>query len=394
MEKVIIIRYGEIFLKGKNKRYFENLLEKNIANAIQKYDCRIEKSRTRHFVEGFREQDLDDIIQTLTKVFGIHSMSVAYKMPTDISKVAELVVNDLPDANTFRVTVKRADKTIPFTSTEIACQIGGDILALNIDMTVDLHNPELVINVDIRENKISYIYFNSIKGLEGMPVGSAGKGMLLISGGIDSPVAGYRMAKRGMQICGIHFHSYPFTSHLAKQKVVDLSTIISEYCGVFNLYVMPFTKIQQSIHDFCREDFMITVMRMIMMEISETLAKRKNCGALLTGESLGQVASQTLESMTVSNSRIKDLPILRPLIDMDKTEIIEIAQKINTFETSILPYEDCCTVFLPKSPVIKPKLATAVAEYNKIPNLAEMIEECLSNIELIKITNVKQDVIN
>ncbi len=394
MEKVIIIRYGEIFLKGKNKKFFENLLEKNIANAIKKYNCVIQKSRTRHFVEGFREQDLDDILNTLTKVFGIHSMSVAYKMPTDITKVAQMIVNDLPNADTFRVTVKRADKTIPFTSTEIACKIGGDLIHLNDKLTVNLHQPELVINVDIRENKISYIYFNSIKGLDGMPVGSAGKGMLLISGGIDSPVAGYRIAKRGMQICGIHFHSYPFTSHLAKQKVVDLSTIISEYCGIFNLYVMPFTKIQQAIHDFCREDFMITVMRMIMIEISETMAKRRNCGALVTGESLGQVASQTLASLTVTNSRVKNLPVFRPLIDMDKTEIIDIANKIKTFETSILPYEDCCTVFLPKNPIIKPKLETAVAEYDKIPDLAELINECIRNVEIIKITNIRQNVID
>lgn len=308
-------------------------------------------------------------------------------MPTDISKVANIICDDLPYAKTFRVTVKRADKTINLTSTEIAGQIGGDILQLKPQMSVDLHNPELNINVDIRENKTSYIYYENIKCYEGMPVGSSGKGLLLLSGGIDSPVAGFRMAKRGMQINAIHFHSYPFTSIQAKEKVVELGGIISNYCGHFPLFVVPFTKIQQAIHQYCREDFMITVMRMIMVEISERIAIKQNCGALITGESLGQVASQTLESITVTNSRVKSLPVLRPLIDMDKTEIIKISKEIETFETSILPYEDCCTIFLPKNPIIKPKLSVAEAEYNKIVGLQELIDDAINNVEIIKIKN-------
>ena len=387
MEKVIIIRFGEIFLKGKNKKFFENLLEKNIKNALSIYDCIIEKSHNRFYVAGYNEEIEDSIIETLKKVFGIHSVSPAVKMPTDISQVANIICDDLPYAKTFRVTVKRADKTIILTSTEIAGQIGGDILQLKPQMSVDLHNPELNINVDIRENKTSYIYYENIKCYEGMPVGSSGKGLLLLSGGIDSPVAGFRMAKRGMQINAIHFHSYPFTSIQAKEKVVELGGIISNYCGHFPLFVVPFTKIQQAIHQYCREDFMITVMRMIMVEISERIAIKQNCGALITGESLGQVASQTLESITVTNSRVKSLPVLRPLIDMDKTEIIKISKEIEAFETSILPYEDCCTIFLPKNPIIKPKLSVAEAEYNKIVGLQDLIDDAINNVEIIKIKN-------
>ncbi len=387
MEKVVLIRFGEIFLKGKNKRFFENLLERNIKNALSIYDCVIEKSHNRFYVAGYDNEIEDSIIETLQKVFGIHSLSPAIKMPTDIDKIAELICDSLPVAQSFRVTVKRADKTINLTSTEIASKIGGDILVRKPKMVVDLHEPQLNINVDIRENKTTYIFFKNIKCFEGMPVGSSGKGLLLLSGGIDSPVAGFRMAKRGMQINGIHFHSYPFTSIQAKEKVVELGRIISGYCGHFPLFVVPFTKIQQAIHQYCREDFMITVMRMIMVEIAEKIAIEQNCGALITGESLGQVASQTLESLTVTNSRAKTLPILRPLIDMDKTEIIKISKEIDTFETSILPYEDCCTVFLPKNPIIKPKLSVAEAEYNKIVTLKELIDDAINNVEIVKITN-------
>ncbi|HRF36137.1 MAG TPA: tRNA uracil 4-sulfurtransferase ThiI [Clostridia bacterium] len=390
MEKVIIIRFGEIFLKGKNKKFFENLLEKNIKNALSIYDCVIEKSQNRFYATNYDLELEDSIICTLQKVFGIHSVSPAFKFPTDITKVAELVADELPDVKTFRVSVKRADKTINLTSTEIASQIGGDILQLKCNLSVDLHNPELNINVDIRENKTTYVFYQNIKCYEGMPVGSSGRGMLLLSGGIDSPVAGFRMAKRGMQISAIHFHSYPFTSIQAKEKVIELGQIISSYCGHFPLFVVPFTKIQQAIHQYCREDFMITVMRMIMIEISEKIAISQNCGALITGESLGQVASQTLESITVTNSRVKNLPILRPLIDMDKTEIIKISKEIDTFATSILPYEDCCTIFLPKNPIIKPKVSISEAEYNKIQGLQELIEDAIKNVEIVKIKNKRK----
>lgn len=387
MDRVIIIRFGEIFLKGKNKKFFENLLQRNIENAVSVYDCVIERSQNRFYIAGYAPDIEDNIISTLQKVFGIHSVSPAIKMPTDIYAVAAALSDSLPDSGNFRVTVKRADKSIDMTSTEIAAQIGGDILQMKPNLRVDLHQPDFVINVDIRENKTTYIYHKSIKCFEGMPVGASGKGLLLLSGGIDSPVAGFRMAKRGMQINAIHFHSYPFTSLQAKEKVVELAQIISGYCGHFPLFVVQFTKIQQAIHEYCREDFMITVMRMIMIEIAEKIAIKQKCGALITGESLGQVASQTLESITVTNSRVQNLPILRPLIDMDKTEIIAVSKQIQTFETSILPYEDCCTIFLPKNPIIKPKLSVAEAEYNKIEGLQQLIDEAVANVEVIKITN-------
>lgn len=383
MEKVILIRYGEIFLKGKNKRYFEELLYKNIANAVSGLTCRLESSQSRLFIVDFNESSTDKLISKLTKVFGIHSMSIAYKIPTDMKIISELAQEIAPEKGSFRVNVKRADKTINMTSTEIASQIGGDILQNNKNLTVDLHNPDKVISIDIRENKYTYIYYDIIKGQEGMPVGCSGKGMLLLSGGIDSPVAGYRMAKRGMQLSAIHYHSYPFTSPQAKQKVIELAEKLTEYCGIINLTVVPFTKIQQAIHEYCREDFMITVMRMIMVRIAERIAKNNKCGALITGESLGQVASQTLQSITVTNSQVTDLPIFRPLIGMDKTEIIDVSKKIDTFDTSILPYEDCCTVFLPKNPIIKPSLKVALSELHKIPNLSELIEESIADIETI-----------
>lgn len=386
MEKVILIRYGEIFLKGKNKKYFESLLFKNIIQSINGIKAFVTKSQSRFYVTDFDVDDLELLLNKLGKVFGIYSMSIAYKIPTKLDTFANLIKDSLPDNGTFRVNVKRADKTIPMTSTEIACNVGGEILELKPNLTVDLHNPQHVIHIDIRENNTTYIFYDIIQGSEGMPVGSAGKGLLLLSGGIDSPVAGYQMAKRGMQISGIHFHSYPFTSLQAKEKVVDLAKIMSDYTGTMQLYVIPFTKIQQSIHDYCREDFMITIMRMIMMRISERIAEKCGCGALISGECLGQVASQTLESITVSNSQVEKLPFFRPLISFDKTEIIKIAKKIGTFETSILPFEDCCTIFLPKNPIIKPSLITSVKELNKIPNLEVMIDEAIENVEKLTIS--------
>lgn len=385
MDKVIIIRYGEIFLKGKNRHYFEKLLLTNIINALKGIEFKYDKSQSRLYIKDFNESDCELIISKLSKVFGIYSFSVARRVPTDMDIIMKTACDSLPDEGSFRVTVHRADKSLTQTSIEIATDIGGYILDNKPKLTVDLHAPQRIVNIDIRENKTTYIFADSIKGQEGMPVGCSGKGLLLLSGGIDSPVAGFRMARRGMKINGIHFHSYPFTSPQAKQKVIDLAEIMSEYCGKFPLYCIPFTEIQQAIHQYCREDFMITVMRMIMVEIAEKVAQMHNCGALITGESLGQVASQTLESMTVTNSRVKEIPVFRPLVGMDKTEIIQTARQIGTFETSIQPFEDCCTVFLPQNPIIKPKLSVAEAEYDIIPNLQDMIDKCIEDIETIYI---------
>lgn len=381
MEKVILIRYGELYLKGRNKAYFERLLNANILRAIKKYGCRLETSRNRTFIVGFKDDDINNIINRTSKIFGIHSLSLAVKVQTDLEIISQIAAELAPDNGSFRVTVKRADKTIPLTSQELSAEFGAYILNKKPNLNVDLHNPDCTVSIDIRENKITYVFYDTIMGAEGMPVGTAGRGLLLLSGGIDSPVAGYMMSKRGMALNAIHFHSYPYTSEYAKQKVIDLANILTEYSGNINLYIIRFTEIQQAIHEHCREDFMITVMRRIMVKISEKIASFCKCGALITGESLGQVASQTLESITSTNNAAENIPILRPLIGMDKSEIIKISRKMNAYDTSIQPYEDCCTIFLPKNPIIHPDLKTAIAEEAKIPNLSQLINDAVSSVE-------------
>lgn len=385
MEKVILIRYGELYLKGRNKGYFEKTLQRNIHNAVKDIECKLEISRNRTFVVDFKESDTDRLVEKLSKVFGIHSLSVAVKLATNLQDIDRAVIDFAPAKGTFRITVNRADKSIPYTSQQLSARFGEAVLNANPSLTVDLHNPMTTINVDLRENSVSYVFYNSIRGAEGMPVGTAGRGLLLLSGGIDSPVAGYMMAKRGMTLSGIHFHSYPYTSPQAKEKVIELAGIISEYSCGFNLYIVSFTEIQKAIHKYCRADFMITVMRRIMVKISEKIAVKFKCGAMITGESLGQVASQTLESITSTNNAALILPIFRPCIGMDKSEIIEISRKMGAYETSILPYEDCCTVFLPRNPIIHPELQTAIDEELKIPDLEAMIETAVADVEKISI---------
>lgn len=384
MTKVILVRYGELYLKGRNRKFFESLLQRNMSNSLNGLQFRLYNSRSRTFISDFNEDDYLEIIDRLSKVFGIHSMSLAVKIPTDVENICATAVSLAPKSGSFRVTVNRADKRLAQNSIELSQIIGGHVQENCPWLSVDLHNPDTVISIDIREDSTTYIFYDTVCGAEGMPVGCAGKGMLLLSGGIDSPVAGYMMAKRGMMINAIHFQSYPFTSLQAKEKVVDLAKIMRQYCGNIKLLVISFTKIQQAIHEYCREDFMITVMRRIMLRIAERAATYHGCGALLTGESLGQVASQTLESIAASDD-VATIPVFRPLIGMDKSEIITISRKIGAFETSILPYEDCCTVFLPKNPIIKPKLEDARSEEAKIPNLNELIDEALQTFEVIRI---------
>ncbi len=273
----------------------------------------------------------------------MHSISVAYKIKTNLADISKIAISMAPASGSFRVTVNRADKRFPLTSTEIGSKIGSDIWKSNNNLKVDLFNFETEIFIDIRESEYTYLFNDRIMCAQGMPVGSSGNGLLLLSGGIDSPVAGYMMAKRGMRLYAIHYHSAPYTSEMAKQKVIDLAKIAKQYSGNISLHIIPFTEAQLAIHKVSAE-FMITIMRRFMMRIAERVAKKENCGAIITGESLGQVASQTLQSITVTNSVIEDLPVFRPLIGMDKAEIIEIANKIGSFETSILPYEDCCTI--------------------------------------------------
>jgi len=383
MENTILIRYGELFLKGKNKGYFEKTLINNIKEKIQHFNCRIVKISGRYFICDYDESDEFQIIETLSKVFGIHSMSPAKMMDTSVDNITSYISNLEIIQNTFRVTVKRADKRFPINSSEFAAQMGGVILKNNPHLKVDLINAEVDINIDIRENGKTFVFFEKINGLNGMPVGTAGDGLLLLSGGIDSPVAGYMMAKRGMNITALHFHSYPYTSEQAKQKVLDLAKILSDYTGNIKVLVCGFTKAQEEIHKNCNEEYMITLMRRIMMRIAERVCKQYNLKTIITGESLGQVASQTIESITVTNGVIESLPVLRPLIGMDKNEITDISRYINTYKTSILPYEDCCTVFLPEHPVIKPKLEKVLIEESKL-DIDKLVEDCLKNIEIIE----------
>ena len=371
MKKVIIIRVCEIFLKGKNRFYFINLLEEHIKKALTGIDYEFEKMQMRYLIENFDENDYDEIIDRLKKVCGIHTISPALCVESSRENIAECAKELCKDkTGTFKIETNRADKTFPYHSVELSALIGGDVLSVyGKNLKVDVKKPRFLINVDIRENGKSLIFTDYIKGIGGMPTGSSGKGFLMLSGGIDSPVAGYMMCKRGMKLSAVHFHSYPYTGEAAKEKVIILGKMISAYCA--------------AIHEKCAEELMITLMRRFMMRITEKLAEKHGGQSIITGESLGQVASQTMESINSSNSVVK-MPVFRPLIAFDKLETIEIAQKIDTYETSILPYEDCCTVFLPKFPAIKPKMEKILKEESKL-DVDALINEALETVEVIKL---------
>lgn len=383
MEKAVIIRYCEIHLKGKNRGYFEKMLKENIKRSLKGIEHTFTAMHSRYLIENFTEEDLPLIEEKLHKIAGIHTYSKALVVDSEFEKIFEaaaLLCND--KHGSFRVTVNRADKTFSPNSMETARLLGGKLLELyGPDITVDVINPSFTVFVDIREDGKTFVYTEIEHCMSGMPVGSAGRGLLLISGGIDSPVAGYMMCKRGMKLDCLHFHSFPYTGEAAKQKVEDLTAKIGDYNGGINLYVVSFTHIQEAIHKNCPEEFMITLMRRFMMRIAERLSKKLGAQAIITGESLGQVASQTIESITSSNS-VVSIPVLRPLIAFDKIDIIEISRKIDTYETSILPYEDCCTVFLPKFPAIKPNLQRVIKAEEKL-DVEGLIEETMSNIEKI-----------
>lgn len=392
MDKVIIIRYGEIFLKGKNRDYFESLLIKNIKNALKDIQFKFTRSQSRYYIEDFSQDDEGIIIDTLKKVFGISSISIAQKVPTNPDKDFDEIKNALKELSikleeenviknpTFRVTVKRADKKIAKTSTELSAEFGGIVLRYT-SFKVNLTNFDYDFMVDIRETGFAFVYSEVIKCSGGLPVGCSNRGLILLSGGIDSPVAAYMMAKRGMKLVAIHFCSPPYTSERAKQKVVELRNIVSKYTTDMKLYVVPFTEIQLKIHEQCPAEFMITIMRRYMMRIATIIAEKEDCKAIITGESLGQVASQTIESMT-STEDCAGLPILRPLIAFDKEETMDLARKIGTYDVSIQPFEDCCTIFLPKNPSIKPKL-DVVRKSEDVMEIDKLVEEAIKNIEII-----------
>ena len=382
MEKVIIIRYCELYLKGKNRGYFERLFAVNIERSLKGIRHELRRKSGRYLIEGFEEDDVDRILSKLCKVFGIHTLSVAYKVTSDFDNIYAAARLVAPVCGTFKVETHRADKSFPMNSMQLSAAIGGRLLDDVKSLSVDVHSPEHVVNIDVREDGTSLVFGSFIKGAGGMPVGSAGKGLLLISGGIDSPVAGHMIAKRGMSLDCVHFHSYPYTNMQAKEKVIDLAKILSEYACGMNLHVIKVTRIQEEIHKKCNGEYMVTLLRRFMMRIAEKIAE--SCGAqcIITGESLGQVASQTIEGMTSSNAVIERLPVLRPLCGFDKNEIIERSKDIGTYDISILPYEDCCTVFLPKHPLIRPDLKK-VENAESALDVEALVNEALASAEKV-----------
>lgn len=381
MKNAIIIRYCEIHLKGKNRGFFEKLLKENIKRSLRGINFKFTEMHSRYLIEDFDEFDYEIITEKLKKIAGIHTYSKALVVENSFEQIEQAAKTLCAEKNgTFKVATNRADKTFSPNSMETSMLIGGRLLeAYPKQLKVDVKNPDFTVFIDIREDGKSFVYTDVVHCLSGMPVGSAGKGLLLISGGIDSPVAGYMTAKRGMKLNCLHFHSFPYTGEAAKEKVIELTKKVGEYNGGINLFVVSFTHIQEAIHKHCPEEFMITIMRRFMMRIAQRLAEQQGDQAIITGESLGQVASQTIESITSSNS-VVTMPVLRPLIAFDKIDIIEIARKIDTYETSILPYEDCCTVFLPKFPAIKPNLERVKKAESKL-DIEGLIDEAFKNVE-------------
>lgn len=384
MKTVIIIRYSEIYLKGKNRGFFEKQLERNIEKSLGELQHELHRYSGRYLIENFEEYDAEEILLRLKKVFGIHSMSVAYETASDMNSIFEAAKLVCNETGTFKVETHRGDKKYPLTSVEISATLGGMLLSHFYKLKVDVRNPSFHVYVDVRENGTALVFSEFFEGANGMPVGTAGKGLLLISGGIDSPVAGHMMAKRGMRIECLHFHSYPYTNMQAKEKVIDLAKVLSSYTYGNALYSVSVTHIQEAIHEKCAPQLMVTLLRRFMFRISERFAHRVGAQCLITGESLGQVASQTIEGMTSSNSVVEKLPVLRPLVGFDKNEIIDRSVKIGTYDISILPYEDCCTVFLPDYPAIRPKMEDILKEESKL-DVEGLIRQAFESLEKIEL---------
>lgn len=385
MDELFLVKYGEIILKGLNRPVFESKLVQNIRQKLKglgTFD--IHRCQAAIYIEPQEPVDMDAVEAQLLKTFGLVSVSrvkKAEKTMEDIFAAAVLQMEKcVRPGLSFKVETKRSDKTFPYKSPEISREIGGRIADHFPELVVDVHQPEVELTVEVRETN-AYVYTLKLPGLGGMPVGSNGKAALLLSGGIDSPVSGYMMAKRGLSLSAIHFYSYPYTSERAKEKVLELAGILAGYCGHIDVYIVPFTEMQLAIHEHCPEEYGTLIMRRMMMRIAEKVARSHGADALITGESLGQVASQTLLALGVTD-RVTELPVFRPLIGMDKEEIIQISRKIGTFETSILPYEDCCTVFTPKHPATKPKLEKIVLSESQL-DWERLIEEAVAGVERI-----------
>ncbi len=388
-EHIFIVRCGEVALKGMNKPYFERMLVERIKKLLRKFDgVTVKRHEGLIFVRADINLDKQAIIKEISKVFGVASISPAIECESTMESIGEAAVEYMLEAidergvKTFKVEAKRADKNFPVKSPDIARQIGAVVLKGCKVLKVDVHNPECLLFVDVRREK-SYIYQDKIQGFGGLPLGTNGKGLTLLSGGIDSPVATWMMAKRGMLIEALHFHSYPYTSQRAQEKVEDLASQVATYCGRFKMHVINLLPIQEQIVANCPEEETTILVRRFMMRIAEKIAKDTGCTMLITGENLGQVASQTAEALVVTDSAVS-MPVMRPLIAMDKVDIMDKAQEIGTFETSIQPYEDCCTVFLPKHPATKPKLEKILESESKL-DCEALIDAAIESQEIINI---------
>ena len=381
MKEIILCKYGEIALKGLNKSTFESMMMKSIRRRLKKFgEINITKAQSTVYVEPVDDNiDVDEVVDRLSKIFGIIKLCrccvVEKTMNAILNDSIEYIREDMEAARTFKVDAKRSDKKFPYKSPDICNELGGKLLETFPHLSVDVHKPDVTVTVEVRE-KYAFINAGKLEGAGGIPVGSSGKAMLLLSGGIDSPVAGYMMSKRGAVIDAIHFEAPPYTSERAKQKVEKLAKKMTEYCGDIAFYCVPFTQIQETLRDKCPEELFTILMRRLMMEIAQRIAVRESCQALVTGESLGQVASQTMYAMVCTDAVCR-IPVFRPCVGLDKTEIIDISRKIDTFETSILPYEDCCTVFTPKHPKTRPELGAVEAAQARV-DWEELIQKAVS----------------
>lgn len=378
MRDVLLVRYGEVFLKGANRPHFLKVLNDNVKKAVKPIGGRVWMSDSRIYVSDF--DDLQECISRVTKVFGIYSVSPAVEMEKDLEAISEKAIEMMRDKEgSFKVFGRRSDKSFPLNSMEIGMEVGGRVLQSNPKLWVDVHKPQHRLNIEIRDN--AYLCVEEIMAVGGLPMGTGGKAALLLSGGIDSPVAGYQLMKRGVRCCAIHFQSPPYTGELARDKVMQLAKKLADYAGGMRVYLVPFTKCQLEIHEKCPDGLGTLITRRFMMRIAEKIARDYGAQALITGESLGQVASQTMEALGCTDA-VVNMPVFRPLIGMDKTEIMAIAQKIDTFETSILPYEDCCTVFTPRHPVTRPKLSTMPDAERKL-DVDALVDEAVAATKMV-----------
>ncbi len=392
LEQVLLVRYAEIHLKGLNRPYFERMLVDRMRQALDPIPARIEREQGRVFVYGVPTDKLKEAAKKICGVFGVHSVSPAFcvaKTWEDIQYAALALLKDETETpSTFKCFAKRSDKRFPMTSEQLCRELGHTILTVYPNLSVDVHHPKIKVTVEVRQQN-AFVFTKELRGVGGMPVGTNGKAMLLISGGIDSPVAGYMIAKRGVSLAAVHFYSYPYTSERARDKVVELAKIVARYAGEIDLYLVSFTEIQLAIYDRCPSSETTVLMRRLMMKIAERIAKDCGAQALITGEAIGQVASQTMDSLACTDDAVS-LPVFRPLIGFDKEEIIERAQQIGTFDTSIQPYEDCCTVFVPQHPVTRPKVEQ-LRQSEALVDFEPMIEKAISTAELMKISQFVSD---